>query len=116
MESATNSDENQCENRRLALNFEKNVFWHRSVFFNSAKNDQIHKTLPETFLCPNMESDIVLESLGPTAWRDGLGFLDFGKILELARVIEHTITGKFRQNVNMLQSAPKLAIMIRISC
>ena len=66
-------------------------------------------TLPETFLCPNMESDIVLESLGPTAWRDGLGFLDFGKILELARFLEHTITGKLRQNV-------KLAIMIRISC
>ena len=41
-----------------------------------------------------MESDIVLESLCPTAWRDGLGFLDFGKILELARVLEHTITGK----------------------
>ena len=41
-----------------------------------------------------MESDIILDSLGPTAWRAGLGFLDFGKILELARVLDHTITGE----------------------
>ena len=90
-------------------------FKQARFFFPWTKNDRIHKPPPELFPCPNIESDIDLESLGPTAWHYLLGFLDFSQILELERVLEHANTGKSRQNVNLLQSAPKLAIRIRIS-